>query len=86
MSHSLSLGGVDEWSRSLCQHAASNKARTNLLARLMRDPATFVAADDTMPKVLEFAASHPQWPHPASVGVVDGMGVVVFAKPPVAGQ
>jgi hypothetical protein len=58
----------------------------DLLARLMRDPATFVAADDTMPKVLEFAASHPQWPHPASVGVVDGMGVVVFAKPAVAGQ
>ena len=57
----------------------------DLLARLLRDQATFVAADETMPKVLEFAASHPQWPHPASVGVVDGMGVVVFAKPGAAG-
>jgi hypothetical protein len=52
----------------------------DLLARLMRDEATFVAADETMPKVLEFAAAHPSWPNPASVGVVDGMGVVVFAK------
>jgi len=58
----------------------------NLLSRLMRDQATFVAADKSMPKVLEFAAAHPGWPHPASVGVVDGMGVVVFAKPPVAGK
>ena len=36
----------------------------------------------TMPKILEFAATHSPWPHPASVGVVDGMGVVVFAKAP----
>jgi hypothetical protein len=57
-----------------------------LLARLMRDPATFVAADESMPKVLEFAATHPPWPHPASVGVVDGMGVVVLAKPPAAAK
>jgi hypothetical protein len=55
------------------------------LSRLMRDPATFVAVDETMPRVLEFAATHPPWPHPASVGVVDGMGVVVFAKPRAAG-
>ena len=58
----------------------------DLLGRLMRDQATFVAADETMPRVLEFAATHPKWPHPASVGVVDGMGVVVFAKPAVAGK
>ena len=32
-------------------------------------------------KVLEYARSHPQWPNPASVAVVDGMGVVVFSKP-----
>jgi len=50
------------------------------LARLSRDKATFVAADRTMPKVLEYAASHPAWPAPGSVGVVDGMGVVVFSK------
>jgi hypothetical protein len=51
------------------------------LARLMRDEATFVAADETMPKVLEYAATHSPWPDPGSVGVVDGMGVVVFSKP-----
>lgn len=50
------------------------------MARLMRDEATFVAADDTMPNVLEFAKTHPPWPHPASVGIVGGMGVVVFSK------
>jgi hypothetical protein len=52
----------------------------DLLARLMRDEATFVAADETMPKVLEFAATHPSWPNPDSVGVVDGVAVVVFSK------
>jgi hypothetical protein len=50
------------------------------MARLMRDEATFVAADETMPNVLDFAKTHPPWPHPASVGIVGGMGVVVFSK------
>ena len=49
------------------------------MARLMRDEATFVAADTTMPRVLDYARSHPPWPNPASVAVVDGMGVVVFS-------
>jgi hypothetical protein len=52
------------------------------LARLMRDDATFVQADQTMPKVLEYAATHPPWPNPAGVGIVDGMGVIVFSKVP----
>lgn len=52
------------------------------LARLLRDDATFVQADQTMPKVLEYAATHPAWPNPAGVGVVDGMGVIVFSKLP----
>jgi hypothetical protein len=52
------------------------------LARLMRDDATFVRADQTMPKVLEYAATHAPWPNPAGVGVVDGMGVIVFSKVP----
>jgi hypothetical protein len=59
------------------------------LARLMRDEATFVTADTTMPRVLDYARSHPQWPNPASVAVVDGMGVVVFsnaATPPKDSQ
>jgi hypothetical protein len=50
------------------------------LARLMRDEATFVEADKTMPKVLEYAATHAAWPSPGSVGVIEGMGVVVLSK------
>jgi hypothetical protein len=50
------------------------------LARLMRDEATFVEADKTMPKVLEYAATHAPWPDPGSVGVVDSIGVVVLSK------
>jgi hypothetical protein len=58
----------------------------SLLARLMRDEARFVNADATMPKILEYAASHDPWPNPGSVAVVDGVGVVVFAKVPGAGE
>ena len=50
------------------------------LARLMRDEATFVVADRATPKALEYAATHAPWPHPGSVGMVDGMGVVVLSK------
>jgi hypothetical protein len=50
------------------------------LARLMRDEATFVAADRTMPKVLDYAATHAAWPAPGSVNVVDGVGVVVLSR------
>jgi len=50
------------------------------LANLMRDDVTFVEADNRMPEVLEYAALHAPWPNPASVGVVNGMGVVVFSK------
>ena len=54
------------------------------LARLMRDEATFVAADRSMPGVLEYAATHAPWPAPGSVAVVDGMGVVVLSRPGTA--
>lgn len=50
------------------------------LARLMRDDVSFTVADETTPAALEYAASHPAWPHPASVGVKDGTGVVVFSR------
>ena len=58
------------------------------MARLLRDEATFVSADTTMPRVLEYARSHPPWPNPASVTIVDGMGVVVLsnAAPPKDSQ
>lgn len=50
------------------------------LARLMRDEASFVAADRAPPEVLEYAATRIPWPHPSSVGVVNGLGVVVLSK------
>ncbi|HTS20176.1 MAG TPA: glucosyltransferase domain-containing protein [Casimicrobiaceae bacterium] len=56
------------------------------MARLLRDQAEFVPADQTMPKVLQYAATHAPWPSPESVAVVDGMGVVVFSKPESASQ
>jgi hypothetical protein len=52
----------------------------NALARTLRDEATFVAADQAMPAVLEYAATHAPWPDPRSVAVIDGVGVVVFSK------
>jgi glucosyltransferase GtrII-like protein len=56
----------------------------NALARILRDEATFAAADQTMPRVLEYAAAHAPWPDPASVAVIDGVGVVVFSNKPAA--
>jgi len=56
------------------------------VARILRDEATFVAADSSMPKVLDYAAGHAPWPDPGSVAIIDGMGVVVFAKPTVAAR
>jgi hypothetical protein len=50
------------------------------LARLMREEAVFVQADQATPKALEYAASHAPWPDPGSVSVVDGMGVIVFSR------
>lgn len=50
------------------------------LSKLMRDDVTFVQANDTMPEVVEYASTHAPWPNPGSVGVVDGVGVVVFSK------
>ena len=52
-----------------------------LLARLMRDEVRFVRADKTMPKVAEYGATHKAWPSPESVGLVDGVGVVVLSNP-----
>jgi hypothetical protein len=56
------------------------------MAHLLRDEATFVAADQTMPKILEYAATHSPWPSPESVGIVDGAAVIVFSKPLIASQ
>lgn len=58
-----------------------NPGHMTFLARLMRDEATFVKADASMPRLLEFAQAHKAWPHPESVGLVDGMGVVILSDP-----
>jgi len=50
------------------------------LANLMRDNVTFTKADESTPAALKYAASHPAWPDPASVGVIDGTGIVVFSN------
>jgi len=50
------------------------------LARMLRDEATFVAADQGMPRILEYAATHAPWPSPDSVAIIDGVGVVVLSK------
>jgi hypothetical protein len=50
------------------------------MANLMRDDITFVEADSTMPEVMKYATTHSPWPHPASVTVINGKGVVVFSK------
>jgi hypothetical protein len=50
------------------------------LARLMRDDITFTPAGPDTPRALEYAMTHSAWPHPSSVGVVDGAGVVVLSN------
>lgn len=50
------------------------------LSKLMRDEAVFLSEDEAPAGIKEFAASHREWPHPSSVGIVDGMGVVVFSR------
>jgi len=52
----------------------------NQLARLMRDEIVFIPADQTTSEALEYARTHSAWPHPASVGVVNNTGVVVFSN------
>lgn len=53
---------------------------TNELAGLMRDDATFVRADATMPRVLEYAVAHAPWPAPGRAAVVDERGVAVLSR------
>lgn len=50
------------------------------MANLMRDDVTFFEANSTMPEVMKYAATHTPWPHPDSVAVINGTGVVVFSN------
>jgi hypothetical protein len=53
------------------------------IARLLRDEARFVEPDAAASGVAAFAAGRPAWPHPQSVGIVDGVAVVVLSRKPV---
>ena len=57
-----------------------NTKQMNYLARLMRDEIVFIPADQTTPEALEYAKTYSAWPHPTSVGIVDGVAVVVFSN------
>lgn len=61
-----------------------NPWHMTLMARLLRDEATFVKADAAMPKALQYAVGRRPWPSPESVGVVDGKGVIVLSQPATA--
>ena len=54
------------------------------LARLMREDVIFVKADSSMPAALDYAAHHASWPRPDSVGMVDGMAVLVLSRPTIS--
>jgi hypothetical protein len=49
------------------------------LARLMRDELVVLPLE-AVPKARGYASSHLPWPHPGSVGVVDGVGVVILSN------
>jgi len=55
-------------------------AHMTLMARLLRDEASFLEADKSLPGVMEFAADRKPWPSPQSVGIVDGVGMVILSK------
>lgn len=58
-----------------------NAQHMTLMARLLRDRATFFEADEAMTDVARFAESRPTWPSPESIGVVNGLAVVVLGPP-----
>ncbi len=59
-----------------------NAGHMSHIARLLRDEATFIQAGPEVAGALAFAAGRKPWPSPESVGVVDGMAVVVLSASP----
>lgn len=49
------------------------------LARLLRDEIIFMPEAQATPGALKFAEGRPPWPHPDSVGVVNGIAVIVLS-------
>lgn len=56
-------------------------AHMDLMARLLREPVRFVAADAKTPWALEYARGHANWPAAESVTAVAGRAVVVLSSP-----
>jgi hypothetical protein len=54
--------------------------RFQRMARLMREEIMFMEVDASMPAALDYAAYHSAWPRSDSIGVVDGMAVLVLSK------
>lgn len=50
------------------------------LAQLMRDEMKFLPVEEAPHGVREFAANLPHWPHPNSMGIVDGVAVIVLSR------
>jgi len=57
-----------------------NTGHVQRFAKLLRDKAVFIPAGEMTPGAISYAETHPVWPHPDSVAVVDGMAVVVLSK------
>jgi hypothetical protein len=55
-------------------------AHMDKVARLLREDIVFVQADRVLPQILESAETRQPWPHPESVNVVGGVGIVVLSK------
>lgn len=50
------------------------------LIRLLRDEMQVIPTEQASPEVLEYAVLHKSWPHPDSVAIVDGVGVVILSR------
>lgn len=50
------------------------------MAALLRDEANIISPSTADPRVMEFSKTLSQWPSPSSVGVFEGIGVVVMSK------
>lgn len=50
------------------------------LSKLIRDEMVLVPTNQVTPRVLEYVATHKPWPHPESVSIIDGVGVVILSN------
>lgn len=53
------------------------------LGKLIRDEMILIPVDQASPTIVEYAATHQPWPHPDSVTIIDGTGVVILSSEPL---